>query len=466
MKCYVTLFFMLLFSGTAFAQGHFSTCLHGTRSGKSHWYGKANGGFELFTNTPIEELGCKNCHGPTNADGIAWDASNPYPGPSCVDCHPTGDFSKNALKVDQCYSCHGRQATEAKKMKLPDVHRDAGMKCWDCHTADDMHGDADGTTYDSMLEDGAIDVDCVDCHNAQSQTLPDHSAYDPHGGKLHCASCHAKTVISCYNCHFESVKEAHVKRAKQPINDFVLLVNREKDGKVYPASFQSLTYQGKSFVAFGPFTPHTIMKKGRPCDDCHENAVVKEYNATGKIRFATWNAGDSTLSWKHGVVPMPFDYTSSFRMDFLTYNGNTHDPAGPSKNWSAIGKDTWDGHQMFFATPLTVQQMAKLGFDTTLTGIESRNDGQTPEGFDLRQNFPNPAMPATTFSISLPHSTVVTLKIYNQLGIEVATVVDGLRLDKGVHTVSFNTGALNPDVYLYVLRTPEFSASRKMVILE
>jgi len=46
-------------------------------------------------------------------------------------------------------------------------------------------------------------------------------------------------------------------------------------------------------------------------------------------------------------------------MDFLTYNGNPGDTVVPSKNWSYIGKNTWDGHQMFFATPLTKLQMKK-----------------------------------------------------------------------------------------------------------
>ncbi|MHC5003062.1 MAG: hypothetical protein ACYTJ0_08050, partial [Planctomycetota bacterium] len=43
---------------------------------------------------------------------------------------------------------------------------------------------------------------------------------------------------------------------------------------------------------------------------------------------------------------------------------DTTNPPGPDfENWTGIGEDTWDGHQMFFATPLTWRQMEKLGFE-------------------------------------------------------------------------------------------------------
>jgi hypothetical protein len=197
-----------------------------------------------------------------------------------------------------------------------------------------------------MLEPRGIEVDCEDCHKTTGGTapLPDHAAYDPalHGGKIHCSSCHAQTVLACYNCHFESQVETHIKRHKQPIHGFVILANREKDGKVYPMSFQSLTNAGDAFVAFGPYGAHTIDSTGRTCSDCHNKANVQAYNSSGEMRFATWNENDSTLSYMKDVVWMPADYERSWRMDFLTYNGSTSNPmSAADKDWSKIGKDTW-----------------------------------------------------------------------------------------------------------------------------
>jgi hypothetical protein len=340
----------------------FDTSLHGTRPGKTHWYSASNGGFEKWTGVPIEELGCKECHGPHNADGEPY--PDPFPGASCVDCHSSAD---NSVSQDQCYTCHGRQAMEAKMMALPDVHRDAGMVCWDCHGTEDMHGD--GTEYVSMLEDGAIKADCGDCHHATD--LPaDHANNDPHEGALHCTACHSRTVISCYNCHFESQVEAHVKRAMRPIAGFVLLVNREKDDKVHPASFQSLTYKDNAFVAFGPYTPHATTKEGRKCVECHVNTdggsndAIEQYNDTGAIRFVTWNDETGSIDWVKGVVPVPEDYETTLKMDFVTFDGDPATPAGPDAGpWSPIGKDLPDGSQLFFATPLSRDQMAKMGFE-------------------------------------------------------------------------------------------------------
>jgi hypothetical protein len=323
-----------------------------------------------------------------------------------------------------------------------------------------------------MLEPGAMEAECEDCHTTGGGTLPDHSAYDPasHGGKIHCSSCHAKTVITCYNCHFESQVDSHNKRAKQPLHDFVLLANRDKDGKVYPMSFQSLTYQGNSFVAFGPFTPHSIDSVGRGCPDCHNNmggtnAAITGYNSTGQIKFATWNTSDSTLSWIHKVVPMPEDYRNSFRMDFITYNGATSDPVAPSKNWSPIGEDTWDDHQMFFATPLTRSQMAKLGFDTTLTSVREER-GDVPMEYGLDQNYPNPFNPETEVRFRLPERTTATLTVYNTLGKEIATIFRDRSLPAGTYTATIDASGLPSGVYLYRLEASGISFGRKMVVLK
>lgn len=341
---------------------NFDTSLHATRVGKPWWYDKDNGGFELLTDIPIDQLGCVECHGPTDANGVENTADYE---PSCADCHKTDtDFS---VEQSQCYSCHGRQKTEAMALQLPDVHRDAGFVCWTCHSTEDIHGD--GNEYFSMLEPGAIDTDCEDCHNDSGRPLPaDHGSYDPHNGALHCAACHTASVISCYNCHFESQVEAHVKRAKQPLSGFVMLVNREKDGKVYPASFQSVSYEGQGFVAFGPYAAHSITAEGRTCSECHNNMgganeAITQYNATGQMQFASWDDNAKALSWLKGIVPIPEDYEQTLKMDFIKYDGDTSDPPGPSDNWSPIGKDTWDLHQMFFASPLTTSQMEALGFD-------------------------------------------------------------------------------------------------------
>lgn len=462
------LMFLFLVPCLAFAQANFSTSLHATRAGKPYWYNSSNGGFEQFTNISMNQLACRQCHGPTNADG------QPYPAnytPGCVDCHPSNSgFNPDSISVSQCYSCHGRQKRAAIELGYPDVHRSRNMRCWDCHTSNDMHGTS--TVYSSMLQTGAVEVRCEDCHIAGTPTLPNHASWDPpaHNNKISCAACHERTTISCYNCHFESYTQGgSLRRAQTTLRGFTMLANRTKDGKVYPMSFQSLTYQGNAFAAFGPSTTHTITDSGRVCTDCHLNfggniPTIQQYNTTGQIRFATWNPADSTLSWLRGIVPIPLDYRQKFKMDFITYTGNPNDPVVPSKKWTYIGKNTWDGHQMLFATPLTKVQMKKLGFDTSAT-LSAGSGGKIPSQFSLEQNYPNPFNPSTTIEFSLPTSQDVTLKVFNLVGQEVRTLILDQRMEAGVHQVSVKMDNLPSGVYLYKLTTNRFSEVRKMLLL-
>jgi hypothetical protein len=454
---------MCCLASLAMGQAYFNTSLHATRAGKLYWYGTANNGFQSLTNVPIDSLGCNACHGPTNADGVAYTGTY---APGCNDCHKTGFFTKDSLKESQCLGCHSRQKTESATLGYTDVHRSRNMKCWDCHTSNDVHGSA--TVLSSMLQPGGIETDCQDCHKTTGGTapLPSHAAYDPHNGKIHCTSCHAKTVTSCYSCHLESQVRG-MKRSKQVLFDFVILANRTKDNKVYPMTFQSLTHQGKTFVAFGPFTSHTIDSVGRKCVDCHvnlggTNAAIQEYNSTGQIYFARWQASDSTVQYLKKIIPMPADYARSFKMDFIKYDGNPTDPVVPSKNWSLV-KSTMDGQHMFFATPLTKVQMAKIGFDTLRT-TEVEDEAAVPDEFSLCQNFPNPFNPSTTIRYEIPHASRVELKVFNLVGEEVATLVDRDHV-AGRFEYRFAAASLPSGIYFYRLRADSYAETRKFLLV-
>ena len=92
-------------------------------------------------------------------------------------------------------------------------------------------------------------------------------------------------------------------------------------------------------------------------------------------------------------------------------------------------------------------------------------DVQVPTKYALGQNYPNPFNPTTTIEFTLPATSLVTVKVYNMLGQEVATLVDGETLDEGDQAVNFDAAGLPSGIYLYRIDAEEFVASRRMVML-
>jgi hypothetical protein len=98
-------------------------------------------------------------------------------------------------------------------------------------------------------------------------------------------------------------------------------------------------------------------------------------------------------------------------------------------------------------------------------GTDAVDEKQTlPSRLSLHQNHPNPFNPSTTISFDLPTQSVVTLKIFNVLGQEVATLVDG-KVDAGRHQEQWNAGRLASGVYFYRLQAGKFIENRKMILL-
>jgi hypothetical protein len=85
-------------------------------------------------------------------------------------------------------------------------------------------------------------------------------------------------------------------------------------------------------------------------------------------------------------------------------------------------------------------------------------------GFSLSQNFPNPFNPVTVISYQLPQSGMITLKVYDILGREVASLVDEYQ-PEGRYEVEFDAEGLSSGVYLYRIKAGSFMETRKMILL-
>ncbi len=98
-----------------------------------------------------------------------------------------------------------------------------------------------------------------------------------------------------------------------------------------------------------------------------------------------------------------------------------------------------------------------------LTGVKKK--GTLPEQFSLFQNYPNPFNPTTMISYQLPMNNHVTLKVYDALGREVATLVNELK-DAGNYSVKFDASKLSSGMYFYILNAGNFSSVKKMILMK
>jgi len=88
-----------------------------------------------------------------------------------------------------------------------------------------------------------------------------------------------------------------------------------------------------------------------------------------------------------------------------------------------------------------------------------------PLSFELVQNYPNPFNPNTTIEFTIPQASNVSLKIYNLLGQEVRTLVNGIK-DAGTHKINFDAKELNSGMYIYKIEAGSFTQVRKMTLLK
>ena len=159
--------------------------------------------------------------------------------------------------------------------------------------------------------------------------------------------------------------------------------------------------------------------------------------------------------------------------DNVTYNKfNVEEYANPSYLIDCNGIEAGDYYLRLFST---------LNEDVKFSISEIQRDDVTLEKqnfirrnfkgenaltvYTLAQNYPNPFNPRTTIRYQLPQDGLVTLKIYDILGSEVATLVNEVKT-AGKYELNFNAGALTSGVYIYKIQAGGLCSSKKMILLK
>jgi hypothetical protein len=106
--------------------------------------------------------------------------------------------------------------------------------------------------------------------------------------------------------------------------------------------------------------------------------------------------------------------------------------------------------------------MAGLAKWDVVSGI-IENSIALPAYYALHQNYPNPFNPSTTIEFALPHAGFVTLKVYNVLGGQVATLIAGDH-EAGTFKATWNASGMPSGVYFYRLIAGEYVQTKKAVL--
>jgi flagellar hook assembly protein FlgD len=105
-----------------------------------------------------------------------------------------------------------------------------------------------------------------------------------------------------------------------------------------------------------------------------------------------------------------------------------------------------------------------------LSGIEDDNVYNIPTEIDLSQNYPNPFNPATNIKYNLSSAAQVKLTVYDILGKEITTLINGREI-AGEHVVVWNgrdndNNEVSSGLYFYELTTGEQTESKKMMLVK
>ncbi len=208
------------------------------------------------------------------------------------------------------------------------------------------------------------------------------------------------------------------------------------------------------------------------------------YDANGKM-LTDWLKGWTNETWMNGSL---YTYTydpngnmvneliqdwlnglwTNYRQSTFTYDAHGNELTGNNTLWSG---SSWVPTDYNFPLAVSGSTYNFTGYRIIISWIpvnttDVPTDGSTiVKGYSLSQNYPNPFNPSTTISFRLPSKSFVSLKVFDIIGREVATVVSE-EMSAGSHSKQWNAVNVLSGIYFYRLQAGAFTETKKLILLK
>lgn len=463
-------------------------------------------------------------HATAQADG----AASAFYGYSCLKCHNVGfdesvvnggadeyvakgdgntytitdEANFNRVANVQCEACHGPKGNSTGT-SVDFLHASDNTKsdysaelCGKCHT-DDHH-----PTFDNWKESKhavskftsipggsfnfiASDPNCAACHTAEGFIqFIESSDLEPHvvapgaeGSDITCTACHdphenvnkAQLRLPvdqiCAKCHNPEYNPDSPTPDGSALHHTTAYMFEGKGGYEYPgydysSSLHTVVVTEKCatchvhstpYVGGDPaipaFTGHTFEAHGESCVPCHADfdntsesfdyrgiqTSIKGLIETLSAKLASASSEDSTTE---------AFLRAKFNHDYVEADGS------------------YGIHNTKYAKALLESAIANF----TPTSVE-KTSGQLPNEYQIKQNYPNPFNPSTTIEFSIPEATNVKVTVYDAIGNEIVSLVNG-NFSAGVYKATWNASNQASGMYIYKIVTNNFVETRKMLLIK
>ncbi len=255
----------------------------------------------------------------------------------------------------------------------------------------------------------------------------------------------------------------------------------------YADSRTDMLYLGSEILAGGGGIAGTITKIGFYVDSLYSTQTLTGFTVKLKNTTSSFITGFTDVGWTtvysgsytvSGIGQMfidlqtPFNYIQGNNLLVEVCYDNSAFSTNTFVRSTNVPNMTFNGHQDLFSgngcTDINIGSVMaarpNLCFFTSVISGNQNQHSNVPKDFKLYQNYPNPFNPMTKIKFDIPKSSFVTLKIYDILGKEVASLVND-KLQPNSYAVDFNASGLNSGVYFCQLSVDNVPFSIKKMLL-